>query len=852
METLAEALELFNLGARRRAVGTTQMNAASSRSHAVFSVQVRMAAPAAGGVVESQAKVHFVDLAGSEKQKKTGASGARLKEGIGINQSLTTLGRVISDLSKPGSTSHVPFRDSKLTLLLRDALMGNSRTGLLACVSPSRFNLEESVSTLEFAARCKLVQTSAHKNEQSRVDILKKLEAEKDAIESQLQQERSKSEELCRKLQLELEAAERRQHVAELALQERGQAEEQLRELRDLREQHRAEQSESARVLREKEELLAQAEQDRASLLREREQLLLQPRSPSPDGDDAFGQKGADAEELRELMEEERRKQQERERELHTQMQALRNVQESLDLDQSQIEAKRQEQRLSLEAERARLGILGGVDLAVVADAPRLVNLHPDPSLKGCLVYHLPVGETTVGSDAERCQVRLSGLGVGSAVCVLDNADNEQLVVRPAEEGLVRVNGAAVPTGSEERLRDGDRLAVGRAYIFQVHIPLAARDSSGPSHEAEVDFERAMDEIWAGAEVESCVQRAALIVRSDLGTDAANRLLADARRASEEIAQANLLLTEMPAGWTDGVRRYELAVVFGSEGPPRVCVAARRGPAGPADPGAGAAAGIWELDAFREEPSVLLLAVNLDSRAAGPRPQDWEARTWSEVSVEDYKALAARLEAAERSLGDLLAQAAQVQRGGSGPSTGSVAKLLVPKTVRRQLSSVKHALRDIGTGSPGQEGAFAPPPRRRDLDAVRPSMAEGLPPFPEPGGAAPAPAPRSPRSWNTGLRAVGHGLRPPRQQGATYEQGLCHMAAIASACLPSLSGQAAALSSAGSVRKPCRYARDGDAAATLPTQAAHGRMAGPGAAAGEQVLPAWIRVGSKCQYFSEA
>merc|ERR1712232_1092875 len=114
------------------------------------------------------------DLAGSERQKKTEAAGERLKEAVGINQSLTTLGRVISELTKPGQKSLPPFRDSKLTLFLKDALMG-SRTELLACISPSEFNLEETISTLEFASRCKLVTTKAEKNEMSKADVITKL-----------------------------------------------------------------------------------------------------------------------------------------------------------------------------------------------------------------------------------------------------------------------------------------------------------------------------------------------------------------------------------------------------------------------------------------------------------------------------------------------------------------------------------------------------------------------------------------------------------------------------------------------------------------------------------------------------
>eukprot|EP00929_Paragymnodinium_shiwhaense_P087033 TRINITY_DN47358_c0_g1_i1.p1 TRINITY_DN47358_c0_g1~~TRINITY_DN47358_c0_g1_i1.p1 ORF type:complete len:1125 (+),score=399.39 TRINITY_DN47358_c0_g1_i1:109-3483(+) len=169
------------------------------------------------GLVESQAKIHFVDLAGSEQQKKTGATGERLKEGIGINLSLTTLGRVIHELTQPGKGGVPPFRDSKLTMVLKDALMGNSRTMILAAISPVRASFSETVSTLEFATRCKLVKTSASKNLNSKADMLAKMKAEKEFLQAQLANEREKIEELDQKIS---------GHSAELAESERLAAEE--------------------------------------------------------------------------------------------------------------------------------------------------------------------------------------------------------------------------------------------------------------------------------------------------------------------------------------------------------------------------------------------------------------------------------------------------------------------------------------------------------------------------------------------------------------------------------------------------------------------------------------------------
>jgi len=102
------------------------------------------------------AKFHFVDLAGSERAKKTGAVGSVLKEGININKSLLVLGNVIQALTEEGKKNHhVPYRDSKLTRILQDSLGGNSRTSMIACVSPAESNFDETLNTLKYANRAR-------------------------------------------------------------------------------------------------------------------------------------------------------------------------------------------------------------------------------------------------------------------------------------------------------------------------------------------------------------------------------------------------------------------------------------------------------------------------------------------------------------------------------------------------------------------------------------------------------------------------------------------------------------------------------------------------------------------------
>jgi hypothetical protein len=117
--------------------------------------------------VEISSKFHFVDLAGSERLKRTGAGGDRMKEGISINSGLTALGNVISALADPvkSKSSHVPYRDSKLTRLMQDSLGGNAFTVMIACVSPIEFNLNETLNTLKYAARARNIKNRAEINE---------------------------------------------------------------------------------------------------------------------------------------------------------------------------------------------------------------------------------------------------------------------------------------------------------------------------------------------------------------------------------------------------------------------------------------------------------------------------------------------------------------------------------------------------------------------------------------------------------------------------------------------------------------------------------------------------------------
>ncbi|XP_031166887.1 kinesin family member 4 isoform X1 [Sander lucioperca] len=153
-----EMVGCLEIGNSARTVGSTAMNAASSRSHAIFTITLeqRRGTDKVDSVVS---KLHLVDLAGSERQKKTKAEGERLKEGISINRGLLSLGNVISALGDESKkNSFVPYRDSKLTRLLQDSLGGNSHTLMIACISPADSNMEETINTLRYADRARKIK----------------------------------------------------------------------------------------------------------------------------------------------------------------------------------------------------------------------------------------------------------------------------------------------------------------------------------------------------------------------------------------------------------------------------------------------------------------------------------------------------------------------------------------------------------------------------------------------------------------------------------------------------------------------------------------------------------------------
>lgn len=159
-KSVDEMLTVMAQGNRNRTTGRTNMNEHSSRSHAIFSIKIEMCDQSTNKV--NVGKLNLIDLAGSERQSKTGATAERLREASKINRALSSLGNVISALAE--NSPHIPYRDSKLTRLLQDSLGGNSKTIMIANVGPSGYNYNETLTTLRYAHRAKTIQNKPVKN----------------------------------------------------------------------------------------------------------------------------------------------------------------------------------------------------------------------------------------------------------------------------------------------------------------------------------------------------------------------------------------------------------------------------------------------------------------------------------------------------------------------------------------------------------------------------------------------------------------------------------------------------------------------------------------------------------------
>jgi hypothetical protein len=189
VESPEDLHRMLDKGLNNRTTASTLMNSESSRSHSIFSIVIEMNTKdeMTGKDMLRVGKLNLVDLAGSERAKKTGATDKTLKEGIRINLSLSVLGNVISALAE--GSKFIPYRDSKLTRLLQDSLGGNTKTMMVAAISPADYNYEETLSTLRYANRAKNIKNKPKINEDPKDTMIREFKAEIEKLRKMLSEQ---------------------------------------------------------------------------------------------------------------------------------------------------------------------------------------------------------------------------------------------------------------------------------------------------------------------------------------------------------------------------------------------------------------------------------------------------------------------------------------------------------------------------------------------------------------------------------------------------------------------------------------------------------------------------------------
>ena len=338
----------MNIGNSNRAVGATNMNEQSSRSHAIFILTIECSAPGPDGKDHIRAgKLNLVDLAGSERQAKTGATGERLKEATKINLSLSALGNVISALVDAKST-HIPYRDSKLTRLLQDSLGGNSKTVMVANIGPASYNYDETLSTLRYASRAKQIKNKPKINEDPKDALLREYQEEIARLKAHLVEKGGGVIKTRRNpITGEMEEYEDEGDDAQAAEEFEREQEEKLESEKN------AIMNDASLIASERERLLAEIEARKEKLAKEQEQSQqLSAKIKAMESKLLIGDSGGDdiarrtAEQQRELEERQRqiaeKKQKEREMEqaLIAKEEDALNLQETYSSLQAEVEAK--------------------------------------------------------------------------------------------------------------------------------------------------------------------------------------------------------------------------------------------------------------------------------------------------------------------------------------------------------------------------------------------------------------------------------------------------------------------------------------------------------------------------------
>ncbi|XP_063747734.1 kinesin-like protein KIF1A isoform X6 [Eleginops maclovinus] len=444
--------DLMDSGNKARTVAATNMNETSSRSHAVFNIiftQKRLDADT-DNTTEKVSKISLVDLAGSERADSTGAKGTRLKEGANINKSLTTLGKVISALAEVDSGSnknkkkkkvenHIPYRDSVLTWLLRENLGGNSRTAMVAALSPADINYDETLSTLRYADRAKQIRCNAVINEDPNNRLVRELKEEVSRLKDLL----------CS------------QGLGDIidTYRASGADIEGLKYLSDHKNNNYNGQAVNQR--------------DDFSTVTN----AMTGMSPSPSLSVLSSRAGSIAS-------------------LHDRImfspgseEAIERLKETekiiAELNETWEEKLRRTEAIRMEREAllAEMGVAmredgGTVGVFSPKKTPHLVNLNEDPLMSECLLYYIKDGITRVGRvDANsRQDIVLSGHFIKDEHCTFTSSTGsmgETVVLEPCEGAETYVNGKRMTEPTV--LKSGNRIILGKSHVFRFNHPEQAR-----------------------------------------------------------------------------------------------------------------------------------------------------------------------------------------------------------------------------------------------------------------------------------------------------------------------------------------------------------------------------------------
>ncbi|XP_072547443.1 kinesin-like protein KIF1A isoform X4 [Salminus brasiliensis] len=436
--------DLMDSGNKARTVAATNMNETSSRSHAVFNIiftQKRHDSDT-DNTSEKVSKISLVDLAGSERADSTGAKGTRLKEGANINKSLTTLGKVISALAevdslpnknkkKKKAESFIPYRDSVLTWLLRENLGGNSRTAMVAALSPADINYDETLSTLRYADRAKQIRCNAVINEDPNNRLVRELK-----------------EEVARLKDL---------------LYAQG--------LGDIIETYRAT-GPGIPALKLTNAMTGMSPSPSLSALSSRAGSInsLHDRIMfSPGSEEAI----------------ERLKETEK---------IIAELNETWEEKLRRTEAIRMEREALLAEMGVAMREDGGtVGVFSPKKTPHLVNLNEDPLMSECLLYYIKDGITKVGREGASCRqdIVLSGHFIKEEHCIFTSSTNASgegvVVLEPCKDAETYVNGKRMTEPTV--LRSGNRIIMGKSHVFRFNDPEQARQERERTPCAETPVE---------------------------------------------------------------------------------------------------------------------------------------------------------------------------------------------------------------------------------------------------------------------------------------------------------------------------------------------------------------------------